>query len=98
MRRARRLAVEIGPDELRMDENDARELLRTVDVQLPDADLVALVELTEGWPGGLYLAALAIKSTIRGQTRSGSAGMTASSPTTCDRLSCFGCPWTKFAF
>ena len=64
--RARRLAVEIGPDELRMDENDARELLRTVDVQLPDADLGALVEHTEGWPGGLYLAALAIKSTIPG--------------------------------
>lgn len=57
--RARGLLREIGPDVLRMDESQARELLRAADVELDDAELAELVERTEGWPAGLYLAALA---------------------------------------
>ena len=60
--RARGLLVEIGPDELRMSEPEAQELLRAAGVQLTEEDLAALVERTEGWPAGLYLAGLSIKA------------------------------------
>jgi LuxR family maltose regulon positive regulatory protein len=59
--RARGLLLEIGPDELRMEPDDARDLLRGADVQLPDAEVATLVEHTEGWPAALYLAALSVQ-------------------------------------
>ncbi len=59
--RAQGLVREIGPDALRMNESQAEELLRAADVELSDNQLAALVEHTEGWPAGLYLAALAIR-------------------------------------
>jgi LuxR family transcriptional regulator, maltose regulon positive regulatory protein len=76
--RARGLALEIGPDDLRMAEGDARELLRAAGVELTDDDVAALVERTEGWPAGLYLAGLSIRAgenetrvatTVRGDDR-----------------------------
>ncbi len=60
--RASGLLLEIRPDELRMEPDDARDLLRAADVQLPDAELAKLVERTEGWPAGLYLAALSART------------------------------------
>ena len=60
--RARGLAREIGPADLRMDEAAARRLLSASGVVLPDEQLKELTEHTEGWPAGLYLAALSIRA------------------------------------
>jgi LuxR family transcriptional regulator, maltose regulon positive regulatory protein len=60
--RARGLALEIGPDELRMGAEDARGLLNAAEVAFSDTELSELVEKTEGWPAGLYLAALAARA------------------------------------
>src|SRR5215211_5212929 len=60
--RARGPALEIGPDDLRMDEAAARQLLSAAGVELPDEQLAELTEHTEGWSAGLYLAALAIRA------------------------------------
>ena len=60
--RARGLALEIGPADLRMDEAAARQLLSASGVELPDEQLTELTEHTEGWPAGLYLAALSIRA------------------------------------
>ena len=54
--------VEIGADELAMDRHEAQALLEGAGVGLTDADVDELVGRTEGWPVGLYLAALAVKA------------------------------------
>jgi LuxR family maltose regulon positive regulatory protein len=56
--RAHALTFEIGPDELRTDEAGARQILAAAGVDLPDEQIAELTEHTEGWPAGLYLAAL----------------------------------------
>jgi LuxR family maltose regulon positive regulatory protein len=50
---------EVGVDDLAMDEQEARLLLDAAGVELSDEDAHELIERTEGWPVGLYLAALA---------------------------------------
>ena len=60
--RAAREVVEVGVDDLSMDAAEARGLLAAVGVRLGDDDHGQLIERTEGWPVGLYLAALAIKA------------------------------------
>jgi LuxR family maltose regulon positive regulatory protein len=60
--RARGLARKVGPGDLRMDAADAGRLLGAAGVDLPDAVLAELVERAEGWPAGLYLAALSIRA------------------------------------
>jgi LuxR family maltose regulon positive regulatory protein len=60
--RARRLVVEIGVAELTMDRHEARALLAEAKVELSEAQLTTLFDQTEGWPVGLYLAALAINA------------------------------------
>jgi LuxR family transcriptional regulator, maltose regulon positive regulatory protein len=77
--RARGLALQIGPDDLRMDAAEAGQVLGAAGVELPRFELGKLVEHTEGWCAGLYLAALAIRA--RGAT-AGSAATFAGS----DRL------------
>jgi LuxR family maltose regulon positive regulatory protein len=69
--RAKGLALEIGPDELRMDEAEARQLLNAAGVNLPDDQIADLNEQTEGWSAGLYLAALSIRA--RGTEATGAA-------------------------
>ena len=59
--RAHGQLLELGPKQLRMDKAEASDLLAGAGVELGDDDLIALVEKTEGWPGGLYLAALSIR-------------------------------------
>jgi len=57
--RARRGLSEIRARELAFTVEEARELLvRREGIELTDEDLGLLVERTEGWPAGLYLAAL----------------------------------------
>jgi LuxR family transcriptional regulator, maltose regulon positive regulatory protein len=59
--RAQGQMVEVGVAELAMDQGEGRALLEATGVGLSDADMTELVEQTEGWPVGLYLAALARK-------------------------------------
>ena len=60
--RAARDVVEVGVDDLALDASEARLLLEAAGVQLGEADASQLTERTEGWPAGLYLAALAIRA------------------------------------
>jgi LuxR family maltose regulon positive regulatory protein len=54
--------VEFRARELRFDPRQAAELIHAVvAVELTDRDLAYLVERTEGWPAGLYLAALSMR-------------------------------------
>jgi LuxR family maltose regulon positive regulatory protein len=58
--RAEGRILEIGPAELAMVAGEASALLRGVGVELSDSATYELIERTEGWPAGLYLAALAV--------------------------------------
>ncbi len=60
--RARGLVIEIGPDDLRMDEAEASLLLSAAGLELADEQVSELTEHTEGWSAGLYLAALSINA------------------------------------
>jgi LuxR family transcriptional regulator, maltose regulon positive regulatory protein len=54
--------VEIRARELRFDLREAAELIHgVVAVELTDRDVADLVGRTEGWPAGLYLAALSLR-------------------------------------
>jgi LuxR family transcriptional regulator, maltose regulon positive regulatory protein len=55
-------ALQVGVAELAMGKGEARLLLEGAEVGLPDADVDDLVRRTEGWPVGLYLAALALRA------------------------------------
>ena len=71
--RAHGLELELGPDDLRMDDEQAAELLHAAGVDLPDDEVAALTAHTEGWSAGLYLAALSIRA--RGATDKPSASI-----------------------
>ena len=53
---------EIGVSDLRLDEQEAGLLLEAVGVELDPTQLSELTERTEGWPAGLYLAALSLQA------------------------------------
>jgi LuxR family maltose regulon positive regulatory protein len=72
--RARRRVVAVGVDELKMDQLEADALLQGAGVRLADAEVLQLLGQTEGWPVGLYLAALARKAGPAGGSR-GEAGV-----------------------
>ena len=50
--------VEIGPSDLALHHDEASSLLRNADVPVDEDDVAELHRRTEGWPAGLYLAAL----------------------------------------
>ena len=56
--------LEIGAAELAMDGWEARALLEGAGVQVDEADTSELIKRTEGWPVGLYLAALALRAGV----------------------------------
>ena len=56
--RAHGALLELGPRELAMTEVEASSLLRAAGVKASKAEVDALLRRTEGWPAGLYLAAL----------------------------------------
>ena len=60
--RAQGRVLELGVEELAMDHQETRALLEGAGVGLDDAAVKELVARTEGWPVGLYLAALAHKA------------------------------------
>ena len=53
---------ELGPPELRLDDREAELLLRAAGIELGEAEVTELTDRTEGWPAGLYLAALSIQA------------------------------------
>jgi LuxR family transcriptional regulator, maltose regulon positive regulatory protein len=61
LRMERRL-LEVGVDQLAMTDEEAAVLLREAGADVSVAEAAELVTRTEGWPAGLYLAALAIRS------------------------------------
>jgi len=60
--RAEGNVLEIGAHDLSMDTAEAASLLAGAGVRLEFAGVQDLVERTEGWPAGLYLAALAMNA------------------------------------
>jgi LuxR family maltose regulon positive regulatory protein len=68
--RARGDLLEIGADDLSMGGQEAAALLKGAGVELAEAEVEDLVEHTEGWPVGLYLAALAVNAGGRSQPES----------------------------
>ena len=59
--RAEGKIMEIGPDDLSLTCDEASSLLRNVDLTLAEEDVAELHKRTEGWPAGLYLAALYLR-------------------------------------
>jgi LuxR family maltose regulon positive regulatory protein len=57
--------LEVTADDLAMGPREAHSLLSAAGVELDEAGLHNLLQRTEGWPAGLYIAALAIKSGTR---------------------------------
>jgi LuxR family transcriptional regulator, maltose regulon positive regulatory protein len=57
--------LEIAADDLAMGSLEARQLLKGAGVDADEASLADLLQRTEGWPTGLYIAALAMKSGTR---------------------------------
>ena len=56
------LVHELGVGHLRLDEREAGLLLEAAGVELDASELSELTERTEGWPAGLYLAALSLQA------------------------------------
>ena len=59
--RAEGRLLEIGPGDLSLDRDEASLLLRNADITLGEDDMTELHRRTEGWPAGLYLAALYLR-------------------------------------
>ena len=53
---------EVGVADLRLDDQEAHVLLTAAGVELDSAEVADLTERTEGWPAGLYLAALSLQA------------------------------------
>ncbi|MGH8823890.1 MAG: LuxR C-terminal-related transcriptional regulator [Jiangellaceae bacterium] len=60
--RARGALAEVGASDLALDAGGARSLLRNAGVDLPVGAVAELTQRTEGWPTGLYLAALSVQA------------------------------------
>jgi LuxR family transcriptional regulator, maltose regulon positive regulatory protein len=86
--RAQGRVVEFGVEELAMDYQEARALLQGAGVGLNHAAVNDLLRRTEGWPVGLYLAALAHKA--GGPRRHAWAGFTGDDRFVADYL------WSEF--
>ncbi|HSP36483.1 MAG TPA: AAA family ATPase [Frankiaceae bacterium] len=59
--RAERGVLTIGQNELRLRPAEAQTVLAAVGVEVSEGELGALLERTEGWPAGVYLAALSLR-------------------------------------
>jgi LuxR family maltose regulon positive regulatory protein len=73
--RAQGAIIEIGARDLAMDHAEALSLLKDAGLRPGTVGTSDLLELTEGWAAGLYLAALAINAGVRqGDLRAGFMG------------------------
>jgi LuxR family transcriptional regulator, maltose regulon positive regulatory protein len=70
--RAQGGVLEVTADDLAMGPQEARSLLEGSGAEVDENGIHDLLQRTEGWPTGLYIAALAIKA----GTRHGAAGFT----------------------
>ena len=59
--RAQGRLLDIGAGDLALNQAEAAALLRAAEVMLGEDDVAALHRRTEGWPAGLYLAALYLR-------------------------------------
>jgi LuxR family maltose regulon positive regulatory protein len=59
--RAEGKILEIGPADLTFSREEASAVLRAAELALADDEVAELYRQTEGWPAGMYLAALAIR-------------------------------------
>ena len=59
--RAEGRVLEIGPGDLSLTQDEAFLLLRNADIAVAEEDVTELHRRTEGWPAGLYLAALYLR-------------------------------------
>ena len=59
--RAEGRILEIGPGELSLNRDEASVLLRNADIAVGEDEVMELHRRTEGWPAGLYLAALYLR-------------------------------------
>jgi LuxR family maltose regulon positive regulatory protein len=66
--RAQGIVRELGVNDLRLDEQQAGLLFRGAGVETGNVDMADLTERTEGWPSGLYLAALSLRNGSPGTT------------------------------
>jgi LuxR family transcriptional regulator, maltose regulon positive regulatory protein len=69
--RAQGRVHEVGVADLRLDEREAGLLLGAAGVELEPNQVSELTERTEGWPAGLYLAALSIQAGAKGTPSTG---------------------------
>ena len=67
--RTRGFLHEVGVADLRLDEREAGVLLQGAGVELDPAGVADLTGRTEGWPAGLYLAALSLQAGSPGPAR-----------------------------
>jgi LuxR family transcriptional regulator, maltose regulon positive regulatory protein len=66
--------VEIGPGDLALCQEEASSLLRNAGVPVDEGEVAELYRRTEGWPAGLYLAALGLGGGGQVATTAGSFG------------------------
>jgi LuxR family transcriptional regulator, maltose regulon positive regulatory protein len=59
--RAQRAVCELRSEDLAMDHAEASGLLQVAGLELTDSEVESLRRRTEGWPAGLYLAALSLQ-------------------------------------
>ena len=62
--RSRGMLVEFGTHDLGFTEDEAYAVLSGMGIGLPRDAVAALVRRTEGWPAGVYLAALSVHGTV----------------------------------
>src|SRR6202042_1074907 len=54
--------LQLGPEDLEMTADEGRRLLSAAGLDIDEPDLLALVDYTEGWAAGLFLAAVLLRS------------------------------------
>ena len=59
--------LEVGPNDLSLNVREAQALLAGAGLKLAGHEVEALTRSTEGWPAGLYLAALSLRASQRGR-------------------------------
>lgn len=62
LRRNEGSLLEVGPERLALDALEGAELLEALGLDLPDDQVLQLLEATQGWPAAVYLSALAVRS------------------------------------
>jgi LuxR family maltose regulon positive regulatory protein len=72
--RSRGDLLEIDAADLAMDDAEAQALLSGAGVELDESDVAELCRRTEGWPVGLYLAALSLRDGIKQRSAAPFAG------------------------